>query len=187
MTTRMTRLLAGFLAGFVLLSYAPALPGLIARLDDGNGLQLPAISDMTLLVIGGCVALLGLLLVRRRQRQAHAQPVARPADSRALARPSAEQPLRRAMPEHSGPYPTIASPLQIRLRAAVEKGDRIPVLARRHSLSIDAVRMAVGTSATSSSPAPRASTSFRSNTPSLPAKPKARPVSQRRNHYQITT
>lgn len=186
MSTKTIRLLAGFLAGFVLLSYAPALPELIAKLDVGNGLQLPAVTDTTLMVIGGLVALLGLVVMHRRQRQALAQPIPRPSPSRALARPSAEQPLRRAMPEHSGPYPTIASPLQIRLRAAVEKGDRIAVLARRHNLSIDAVRLAVGTTATSSSSEPRASTSFRSHAPSLPAKPKARPVAQRGSSYQST-
>lgn len=187
MNSKTLRLLAGFLVGFVLLSVAPSLPDFIAGLNDGNGLPIPAITDTVLIAIGGCVALLGLVVMHRRQRKVLAsQPIARPSASRAVARPSAERPLKRVMPEHSGPYPTIQSPLQIRLRAAVEKGERIPVLARRHNISIDAVRTAVGASATSSSLATRASTSFRSDAPSLPAKPKARPVTQRRTSYQAT-
>lgn len=186
MTPKTIRLLAGFLAGFILLSLAPELPGFIAGLDDGRGLELPAISNATLIAIGGCVALLGLMVAHRRQRLARMQPRVRPASNYAVARPSVEQPLRRATPEHSGPYPTIPSPLQIRLRAAVEKGERIPVLARKHSISIDAVRTAVGATATSSTPAARTSTSFRGATPSLPPRPRSRPVPQGRTRYQTT-
>lgn len=185
MTPKTIRLIVGFLAAFVLISVAPAIPDFIATLDDGNGLQLPAITDSTLIAIGGAVVLLGLVVLRRQQRQVRAaQPVTR-GSSHAVARPSADQPLKRSMPEHSGPYPTIASPLQIRLRAAVGKGERIPALARRHSLSIDAVRAAVGATAISA-PAARPSTSFRSPAPSLPAKPRARAVPRRASHYQPT-
>jgi hypothetical protein len=185
MTPKTVRLIVGFLAVFVLLSVAPAIPDFIANLDDGNGLELPAITDSTLIAIGGAVLLLGLVVLHRRQRQVRAaQPVHR-RDSHAVARPSMESPLKRSMPEHSGPYPTIASPLQIRLRAAVDKGERIPVLARRHSISIDAVRAAVGASAVTT-PAARPSTSFRSPAPSLPAKPRARAVENRISRYEAT-
>lgn len=184
MTSKTIRLVSGFLTMFVLVSVAPALPDFLANLNGVPSLTLPAISDSMLIAIGGAVLLLGLLVLRRRQRQTRAaQPVT--GRSRALARPSMDQPLKRAMPEHSGPYPTIASPLQIRLRAAVEKGERIPALARRHSISIDAVRAAVGASV-AHAPAGRPSTSFRAATPSLPAMPRATAVAQRVSRYHVT-
>lgn len=185
MTSKTFRLVAGFLAVFVLISVAPAVPDFLANLNGLPAITIPAVSDSLLVAIAGAVLLLGLLVLRRRQRQAHAaaQPVT--SRSRALARPSAEQPLKRAMPEHSGPYPTIASPLQIRLRAAVDKGERIPALARRHNISIDAVRAAVGASV-AHAPAGRPSTSFRPSAPSLPAKPKAKAVTGTASRYQIT-
>lgn len=187
MNSKTLRLLAGFLAGFILLSLAPAIPDFIASVNSGTSLQLPAITDTMLIAIGGCVALLGLVVMHRRQRKVlAAQPITRPSQSRALARPSMQKPQQRSMPEHSGPYPTIQSPLQIRLRAAVEKGERIPVLARRHNISIDAVRTAVGASATSSPSPSRASTSFRSDAPSLPAKPRAKSVAHRGSAYPAT-
>jgi hypothetical protein len=181
MNSKTIRLIVGFLAVFVLISVAPAMPGFLAKLGSMPSFTIPAISDSLLIAIGGAVLLPGLLVLRRRQRRHAAQPVT--SRSRALARPSAEKPLKRAMPEHSGPYPTIASPLQIRLRAAVEKGDRIPALARRHSISIDAVRAAVGASV-AHAPAGRPSTSFRASAPSLPAKPRAQAVSHRVSRYQ---
>lgn len=186
MTPKTVRLIVGFLACFVLISVAPAIPDFIANLSGGTGLQIPAISDTTLLAIGAAVLLLGLIVLQRKQRRVRAaQPVTR-SRSQALARPSADKPLKRSMPEHSGPYPTIPSPLQIRLRAAVDKGERIPVLARRHNISVDAVRTAVGATATSA-PAARPSTSFRSSAPSLPAKPRARAVAQHVSRYQPTS
>jgi hypothetical protein len=183
MNSKTVRLVAGFLAVFVLISVAPAIPGFIAKLDGLPSLTIPVVSDSLLIVIAGAVLLLGLLVLRRRQQHRAAQPVT--SRSRALARPSAEKPLKRAMPEHSGPYPTIPSPLQIRLRAAVDKGERIPALARRHSISIDAVRAAVGASV-AHAPAGRPSTSFRAPAPSLPAKPKAKPIPQQVNRYHVT-
>ncbi len=183
MNPKTIRLVAGFLAVFVLISVAPAIPGFIANLDRIPPLTIPAISDSLLVAIAGAVLLLGLLVLRRRQRQRAAQPVT--SRSHALVRPSADKPLKRAMPDHSGPYPTIASPLQIRLRAAVDKGERIPALARRHNISIDAVRAAVGASA-AHAPAGRSSTSFRAPAPSLPAKPRAKPVPQRVNRSHVT-
>jgi hypothetical protein len=182
MTPKTIRLIVGFLAVFVLISVAPALPDFVTGLNAGQGFELPAISDSILIAIGGSIVLLALV-VRRRQAVRAAQPVAR--TGKALARPSVEQPLKRAMPEHSGPYPTIASPLQIRLRAAVQKGERIPVLARRLNLSIDAVRAAVGASA-AATPAARSSTSFRSADPSFPAKPRARSIAGRASRYEAT-
>jgi hypothetical protein len=186
MTPKTIRLIGGFLAVFVLISVAPAIPEFIATMNGFPTVTLPAISDSLLLAIGGAVLLLGLVVLRQRQRHARAaaQPVT--SRSRALARPSADKPLKRAMPEHSGPYPTIASPLQIRLRAAVEKGERFPALARRHNISIDAVRAAVGASA-AHAPAGRPSNSFRSSAPSLPAKPRAKPVQGRVSRYQVAT
>lgn len=184
MSSKTLRLVGGFLAVFVLISVAPAIPDFVASINGMPAITIPAISDSMLLAIGGAVLLMALLVLRRRQLHARAaaQPVTR---SKALARPSAAQPLKRSVPEHSGPYPTIASPLQIRLRAAVEKGERIPALARRHSISIDAVRAAVGASA-AHAPAGRPSNSFRGSAPSLPAKPRATPVAKRVSRYQVT-
>lgn len=184
MTPKTIRLVGGFLAVFVLISVAPAIPEFLRTVDGFPTVTMPAIGDSILLAIGGAVVLLGLLVLRQRQKHARSvpQPVAR---RHALVRPSADKPLRRAMPEQSGPYPTIASPLQIRLRAAVDKGERVPVLARRHNISIDAVRAAVGASAAHSA-AGRPSTSFRAPEPTLPAKPRARAVPQRVSRYHVT-
>jgi hypothetical protein len=161
-----------------------------------------------LLGIGGCVALLSLVVVVRQRKVGQRNRVGRASDGRASATgaamqltrrtavpagavPAVEPPAprpagsfaRRIMPERRGPYPTIASPLQIRLRAAAGKGERIPALARRHGLSLDAVRAALGTTA-GSAPAARSGSSFRSTPPTLPPKPRAKPVAGRRNPYE---
>ena len=196
MTPKTIRLIVGFLAVFVLLSIAPAIPDFIATLNDGNGLELPAINDTVLLAIGGCVALLGLVVVIRQRKagdrrtgdgRASAGRASVPARSTQL--PAAARTTgiftRRIMPEHSGPYPTISSPLHIRLRAAAGKGERLPAIARRNGLSVDAVRAALGTSA-ASAPAARTGSSFRSTQPTLPPKPRARPVPASRTSYQAT-
>ncbi len=181
MTPKTIRLIVGFLAGFVLISLAPTLPDLLTQLGAAPTIELPVISDTMLLVIGGGVVLLGLLVLRRQQRARAPRPAAASA-SRAVARPAVTRPAPRVRPERSSPQPSIASPLQIRLRTAAGKGERIAALARRNGLSVDAVRAALGTSH-APAPAARSGSSFRSTPPSLPAKPRSRPVSSGRNRY----
>lgn len=142
MNPRLFRLIAGFLAGFVVLSYAPVLPTLVgnirmpspAALPDGTGLAAAAVLTLTLL----------LLVVRRRR------PAVRPV--RSAARP---------------PSPPPASALLGELRRAADQGERVPALARRFRLSQDAVRAAVG--AGPSSPAARAERVSRARQRALPA------------------
>ncbi len=190
MTPMMRRLVAGFLATFVLLSLAPYAPeGLalarrlapvagaaLARLAGSAAGWLGAIdltgpaADLLLAAAASLtLALLALLLLRHRAeapRRRSAPAAARTAVAR--ARPSSAEP--------------VASALSRRLREAAREGERVPEVARRFRLSQDAVRVAIGRAA----PTPAAPTgkSFRSRQPVLPAKPRATPVASRRTPYK---
>lgn len=142
MNPRLLRLLAGFLAAFVLLSYAPAIPGLMRDFRWPTGLRQPG--DI-LLAVAAALTLVLLLLVLRRRRLAP-RPVHRP------TRPA-------------GPPP--ASALLGELRRRAELGERVPELARRYRLSQDAVRVAVG--GRTPSPAARAERVSRARQRALPA------------------
>jgi hypothetical protein len=164
MSPRLLRLLAGFLAAFVLLAYVPAIAG------AARGLSLPGRIDIAWPGddgLGAALALcLALLLVARRGR-----PVAR--SSRPPAQPAAVLP---------------ASGLLIELRRSAEQGERVPALARRYRMSQDAVRVAVGRSPSSS--AARAERVSRARQRALPAPVPAvhpRPRPSGRTPYQATS
>lgn len=142
MNPRLLRLIAGFLAAFVLLSYAPAIPGLVRELRWPTGVRQPG--DI-LPATAAALTLVLLLLVLRRRR---------------LAPPAVRRPARPA-----GPPP--ASALLGELRRRAEQGERVPELARRYRLSQDAVRVAVGGGP--SSPAARAERVSRARQRALPA------------------
>jgi len=131
MNPKLLRLTAGFLAAFVLISYAPALPDLLrgvsfapALSDLLRGVSFPAVrAGENDALLGSAAALsLGLWLIVRR-RQGLEAPVA--SHSRVGSA-------------------SVESALRAELRRAVEQGERIPAIARRHHLSQDAVRVAVG-------------------------------------------
>lgn len=118
MNPKLLRLTAGFVAAFVLLSYAPALPGLL------RNASLPAVTmgeNDALLGLAAALAMALLLMVRGRG--AVAPPAATPARVSSAS---------------------VESALRAELRRAVAQGERIPAIARRHRLSQDAVRVAVG-------------------------------------------
>jgi hypothetical protein len=142
MNPRLFRLIAGFLAAFVLLSYAPFVPDLVREFRWPAGILAPG--DV-LLAAAAALTLMLLLLVLRRRR---------------LVPPSVRRPVRPA-----GPAPASAMLGELRRRA--EQGERVPALARRYRLSQDAVRVAVGGGP--SSPAARAERVSRARQRALPA------------------
>ncbi len=163
MTPKTTRLVAAFLAAFVLLSAAPRVPGLLASLTD------PAVTDLLGDVLLGAALLLTLVAwwVLR-----HRQAPARPAGARVLCRDRDVRP-------RTGRRPT---GLGRRLREAARKGERPTELARRFGLAQDAVRLALGPGP--ASPAAPTGKSFRPRQPSLPARPKASAVPVRQTPYR---
>jgi hypothetical protein len=110
----------------------------------------------------------------------------------------AEQSSRHAMVQpaarmnHSAPRPKTAtapvvapsrpdSELQAKIRLGAKKGERAPALARKHSLSVDAIRLAIGDPLPA--PAVRRGRTFRPRQPSLPAAAPARALPARRTPY----
>ena len=192
MNTRVRRIVVLFLSGFVLLSLVPAMPDLwhqLARLDVlAIASQAAAWSDLLLGAAAGLLTFALALRIRRRVRAARAHDFesalarhgvrqAEPAPSRAVAlRPMPPvKPFRRA-PRRPQPA---ASELETKIRAGAKKGEKIPALARRHSLSVDAIRAALGDSLPEPS-APRGN-SFRGRQQRLPAKaPAALPPKSRK-------
>ena len=190
MTPMMRRLVAGFLATFVLLSLAPYAPegialarravpvvaAALARLAQAGGAWLSTLDpggpagDLLLVAAASLTLLLLTLLLRRHRAEApRRRPAARPARA-AVARRSAD------------PVAPPSSALSRRLREAARDGERVPEVARRFRLSQDAVRVAIGRAA----PTPAAPTgkSFRSRQAVLPARPRATPVPSRRSPYK---
>lgn len=118
MNPELLRLTTGFLVALVLLSYAPALPGLLQKL------RLPAGSEQLSDALLGTAAVLalGLLFLVVRRRRANLRPIGAP--TRVASTPA-------------------GSVLRSELRLAVEQGERIAAIARRYEMAQDAVRVAV--------------------------------------------
>lgn len=185
MNARVRRIVVLFLTGFVLLSLVPTMPDLwhqLSRIDLlAVAAQAAAWSDGLLGAAAGLLTLLLGLRVRRRVRasRAHAfeAALAQHGNSQAAdASPSRAVALRPMPPvkpfrrSPRRPQPA-ASELETKIRAAAKKGEKIPALARRHSLSVDAIRAALGDSLPEPS-APRGN-SFRGRQQRLPATPYA--------------
>ena len=176
MNPRILRLVAGFLAGFVLLSLLPALPDLLRA---ARTLPSPdQVGDLLLATAAGLCVLLLVVLMRRRL-------VAARRDRSAGGATRAPLPARLATPSTrtSGAVagPGRLSELQARLRAAARKGERVPALARRHGISVDAVRTALGQNPPA--PAARRGSSFRGRQQSVPAGRSARALPSGRTPY----
>ncbi|HSB55269.1 MAG TPA: hypothetical protein VLD58_12980 [Gemmatimonadales bacterium] len=192
MNPRLRWVLLAFLAGFVLLSLIPALPGLWQSLA---AVDLSAVATVATeqsdLLLGTAAALLAVVLglnvrrrIRRQQASAFSDALSRSTASkqargaamvnspRRAVKPAARAPRRPAPP---------ASELEVKIRAGATKGERIPALARRHGISIDAVRAALGDSLPEA--AARPGSSFRARQQRLPAKPPAALQPVRRNPY----
>lgn len=195
MNARVRRLVLGFLAGFILLSLIPAMPGLW---QQAAGLDLnrvaPALAAWSDLLLGAAAGLLTLALalrIRRRVRTTKAAAFQNalaqqlPAKSRSAASVAAPRGLPAVKPfsrSPRGPQPP-ASELEIRLRSAARKGEKIAALARRHHLSIDAVRVALGDAAPQ--PAAPRGNSFRGQQ-RLPAGPSKAIAPRSRKPYGAT-
>jgi hypothetical protein len=184
---RLLRVVLGFLAGFVLISLIPALPELVKTAPN-----LPSpdqVGDALLATAAGlCLALL-VVVVRRRRRATRRDS----GFGRALARQMQGTPARAPArgpgrtvqlapkPAPARPSTAPASALSVKIRTAARKGERVPALARRHSLSVDAIRAALGDPP--STPAARRGSSFRSRQQSVPPVRQARALPMRRNPY----
>jgi hypothetical protein len=178
MSPRILRLVIAFLAGFVLLSLLPALPDALTALER---LPDPApLGDILLGITAGLCSVLLVIVVRRRKagyRQAHAfqQALARQPAVRAPTTAVARRPQGAAVEP-------ARSELETRIRCGARKGERLPALARRHGLSIDAIRTALGEPR--SAPAASRGSSFRSRQQSVPAARSAAAIPVRRTPYR---
>jgi hypothetical protein len=180
MNARILRLVLAFLAGFVLLSFLPLVPGLLGGVNlSGSADEL---GDVLLTAALALSVTLLVVVMRRRMRRARRAPAATAA-KRVATRPSHALATRtraagpRAMTINQGPL----SPLTQKIRAGSQSGERIPAIARRHSLAVDAVRVALDRGP--SSPAARPGSSFRSRQASVPAPTRTKALSGRRNPY----
>lgn len=184
MNARVRRIVVLFLAGFILLSLVPAMPDLwhqLSRLDlTALAAQATAWSDLLLGTAAGLLTLALAIRVVRRVRAARADAfeaaLAQHTDRQAERAPStqvAHRPMPPVKPFRRSPRrpQPAASELETKIRAAAKKGEKIPALARRLSLSVDAIRAALGDSLPEAS-APRGN-SFRGRQQRLPAKPPA--------------
>jgi hypothetical protein len=164
MTPQLTRVVAGFLLAFVLLSLAPQLPGLVTTLRD------PALAAVVeqmwwLAAVGAAVGVVAIAAVRRRAQRSSARAPRRPDTARGPA------PRRSDAP----------SALSQQIRDAARRGGSVPDLARRFRLSQDAIRAAVRGDR-SGAAGPRG-TSFRSRQEPLPARPSPKALPSRRTPY----
>jgi hypothetical protein len=193
-TPRLRRVLLVFLAGFILVSLVPAMPGMWQSLETVDyaaiGAFATAQNDLLLGAVAGLLTLVLVIGVRRRIRrqQASAFREALSRSSATEARPAAgmamvSSPRRQAKPAVGAPRRPAppASELEVKIRAGATKGERIPALARRHGISIDAVRAALGDSQPEA--AARPGSSFRARQQRLPAKLPATSRPARRNPY----
>lgn len=186
MNPRLRRVVLVFVAGFVLLSLLPTLPGLWTTLGR---LDLTALADRWSdgLLATAAVLLAGVLAaaIRRRRRSAQGAAFARALAAQGRVTVPATRsgaPGRPALVRRESRRPAApASELEGKIRAAAKKGERIPVLARRHGISIDAVRVALGDALPE--PAARPGSSFRGRQKPLPAKSPAAVLPKRRNPY----
>jgi hypothetical protein len=174
---RIFRLLIGFLAGFVLLSLAPSLPVLLAAARD-----LPSPDQVGDLLLATTAGLLLVLLVAMVRRRAHVAPTHALARTRGGSSPVAPTHAMAPTSVRQGPALTRpASQLQAKICTAARKGERVPALARRHGLSVDAIRVALGEAPTA--PAARRGSSFRARQQAVPAAVPAKALAKRRNPY----
>lgn len=189
MNPRLRRVVLVFVAGFVLLSLLPTLPSLWATPGRLDLTALGALADRWsdgLLAISA-VLLAGVLAaaIRRRRRSAQGAAFARALAAQGRVTVPATRsgaPGRPALVRRESRRPAApASELEGKIRAAAKKGERIPVLARRHGISIDAVRVALGDALPE--PAARPGSSFRGRQKPLPAKSPAAVLPKRRNPY----
>lgn len=155
MTPQMVRLLAGFLAAFVLVSLASKLPDTAAVLSR-PGLLAEA-GSLLLWVAAGLLIPIGAVIAWRRLH--------------GLAR-------RRAARSPSG------GDLPTRIRRAAQGGTGVPRLAREFRLSQDAVRVALGQHGTAS-PAASPGTSFRGRQATLGRPGARRPGQPGRTSYRV--
>lgn len=184
MNSQVRRIVGLFLTGFVLLSLVPAMPDLWHQLSRVDVTAVAALatagSDVLLGAAASLLAVALLLRIRRRVRasRAHAfesalaqhgirQAEPRGATAVALRPMPPVKPFRRT-PRRPQPA---ASELETKIRTAAKKGEKVTALARRHRLSVDAIRAALGDSLPEPS-APRGN-SFRGRQQRLPAKPPA--------------
>ena len=193
MNPRILGLLIAFLAGFVLLSQLSALPAALHALPALPALDrlpdLDRLGDVLLGTAAGlCFVLLGIVLRRRvvASRQVHpfSQARARQAAPRpavALARRAPAAVARSTRPSTTAGVTAPQSELQGKIRSAARKGEKVAALARRHRLSVDAIRTALGE--LPSAPAALRGSSFRSRQQSLPAARPATAIPARRNPY----
>lgn len=179
MNRRQFRLVAGFLAAFVLISVAPVLPDLTTPFSIGgiridvNAPLADGVGELLLTLAGGLV-LAAVIIAGRRALRARRAP-----SRRTVGRPS-QAVASRARAER--PVAIRESALTLQLRKEAERGIRVPELARTFGLSQDAVRGALGRRVTA--PAAPGGSSFRSRKSVTPAKPAARAIATRRTPYQ---
>jgi hypothetical protein len=177
-------MVVAFLGGFILLSLLPALPGAISAFQSLPPMPALAIDQMGDILLGSTALLCGVLLVislRRRRKPAGGEPgferaLAQHSNRHAMVQPAArlsyQAPKPKPVPQTAGALARSDSELQSRIRMGAKKGERAPALARRHSLSVDAIRLAIGDPLPT--PAARRGRSFRTRQPSLPVPPPAR-------------
>jgi hypothetical protein len=173
----------GFLAGFVLLSLLPALPEVLHTMEN-----LPSpdqVGDVLLAAAAGLCLVLLLVVMRRRIRSTRRDDGFRQALARSSTPVAPTHALARTTARTTARSPSVVSPpaseLQSKIRAAARKGERVPALARRHSLSVDAIRAALGEPP--SAPAARRGSSFRAGQQSVPPARPAKALPRRRNPY----
>jgi hypothetical protein len=182
MNRNQLRLVAGFLAVFIVISVAPLLPAMPAlavapfsiaglRIDVTAPLA-DGVAELLLTCAAGMVAAVTIIAVRRRVLAGRSPARGtRPGVALARARATGE----RAVVVRE-------SALTLQLRKEAERGVRVPELARTYGLSQDAVRGALGRRV--SPPAAQGGSSFRGRKAVTPAKPAARAVVPRRSSYQ---
>lgn len=193
MNPRIFRMVVAFLGGFILLSLLPALPGAISAFRSLPPMPPLAIDQMGDILLG-TTALLGSLLlvisIRRRKKlagkedgfqRALAQQSNRHAMVQPAARMSYQAPKQKSAPQPAATPARSDSELQAKIRMGAKKGERAPALARRHSLSVDAIRLAIGDPLPA--PAARRGRSFRTRQTSLPVPQPARAVATRQTPY----
>jgi hypothetical protein len=185
-------MVVAFLGGFIVLSLLPALPAAIIAFQSLPPMPSLAIDQMGDILLGSTALLCGVLLVisLRRRKVAVREHGFERALSEKSTRHAMVQPAPRmsysASRQKPAPQPASApsrseSELQARIRMGAKKGERAPALARRHSLSVDAIRLAIGDPLPA--PAARRGRSFRTRQPSLPVPQPARAVATRQTPY----
>ena len=190
MSPRILRLVVAFIAGFVFLSLMPALPSLVRSLGPLPGAD--QLGDVLLAGAAALSAVLLLVVIRRRLQKTRQAAVA---FSRALARQPGRSVLQTDRRTDGQTHRRTGrtgiskvraeSALEAKIRGAARKGERLASLARRHGMSIDAIRTALGESM--SGPAIQPGSSFRTRQQQLPAVPQAKALPRRRTPYGVLT